>query len=341
MHTIGIYSSMIQGLADSREALSVIKGSGLLSGIETTEIAGTPEKIRNAGLKYSIHDPHLDGMNNLANPELPELFRSGDDAGLLHGIRAADAPVIGFHCGFAAAKVFKMKAFSDIPVFGTLYTVESDLYDQMMINLAALEEIINGPLPVYQWKCILIESMDYIRPLPVDWSIQSDEVIRNRKVIEETIHKIGVNAGYRFVHKPSFLRSLLHPSNQRPVPNTGFLWDISHNFITADSKIAEGSFAGTIEDYFEEVLKAVGTKTMQIHVNVPSGDSKSGYLDHHLPFKKKDALSDRILELTRFVVKNAPELKVITLEISGGPDPVIFARDMALQAKYFVQQVFE
>jgi hypothetical protein len=100
----------------------------------------------------------------------------------------------------------------------------------------------------------------------------------------------------------------------------GFLFDIGHVFITADTKINKGLYSGSIEDYFNELIEIVGDKIYQIHVNVPEGNPEIGYSDSHLPFTKGDSLSDRILRLTRMVIKKSSNLKIFTLEIRGSRD---------------------
>lgn len=336
---ISIYSSLIKGLADHRRALEIIRKSGILSGLETTELSETSKKIRDSGLLYSIHDPHLNGMNNLADPDLGALYRNMTNDHRMEIIREADAPVVGFHCGFAAARVFKMRAFSDVPVPDTLYSDKTVLYKQMMDNLREIEAVVNKPTANKSTKSILVESMDYLRPQPIDWTIQTEDAIKHKKIIEETIRRFGLNAGYRFVNEISFLDRIINPPLHQQFPTIGYLFDISHNFITADAKIHEGTYKGTVEDYFESIIKIAGIRTYQLHVNVPSGNSADGYLDHHLPFVKDNYLSDKILELTRFVVRNAPQLEVITLEISGATDPETFARNVTAQAQYFIKSV--
>ena len=63
------------------------------------------------------------------------------------------------------------------------------------------------------------------------------------------------------------------------------------------------------------------------------GNPEDGYADAHLPFRKGDALSDRILNLTRKVINSSPNLKTITLEIRGSKNmtPADFAHLMIQQ----------
>jgi sugar phosphate isomerase/epimerase len=337
---VAVYLSAVQGLAEHKMALDAIRKSGMVSGLETRELSDTSRKIKEAGLQYAIHDPHFKGMNNLADPLLGNLYRELLKDSRMEVIRHSDAPVVGFHCGYASSQVYKMSAYSDIPVPEKSYNDALQLRAVMLENLRIIDGVINHGLCLEKQKRILIESMDYIRPQPVDWSMQSEETRKNREAIEETISTLGVNAGLRFVHELSFLDSLLHPPDNESVAEIGYLFDISHLFITADAKIHEGIFIGSIEDYFEEVMRIAGSKIRQIHVNVPSGNEARGYLDQHRPFMKNDPLSDRILELARYVIKNAPDLSVITLEMAGHSDPLIFAVDMVKQAEYFTGRVF-
>lgn len=334
-----IYTSLIRNLASSEPALKTLKQCGAVAGIETVELNETAGKISQSGLKYGIHDPHLSGMNNLGDPELASLYESAANQSLLNVIRYADAPVVGFHCGFAARQVYKMRAFSDIPVPGTFHENEEVLFQVMLTNLQRIENEINRTGLGAPRKTVLIETMDYIRPQKVDWNMQSPETLSRKTEIEDTISRFGVNASYRYVHELAFLRRLLTSLTPGENHSFGFLFDISHNFITADALIHEKKIEGTIEDYFESVIQSVGNQTRQIHVNVPSGDPYQGYLDHHRPFTPGNVLSDRILELTRFVVSNSPGLEVVTLEMYADATPENFASLMAAQAEYFLKRI--
>lgn len=339
---VQLYSSMIKGLTEDKEALAIFKKSGLFDGIETIELSErTIGQIKDAGLKYSIHDPHIDGMNNLANPGIRDLYQSIRNSRKLDIIREADAPTVGFHCGFSAKKVYKMKAFADVPYLNSFYSNEQELMSVISENLSFIENTINFQLDESQQKRILIEPMDYIRkqsqPL---WDIQSEEVIRNRAEIETVIDEFGVNAAYRFVTEPLFFSKVLKTFPENYLLQPGFLFDVSHCYISADTKIHEGSYKGSIENYFEDIVSSIQNRTYQIHLNVPGGDRTMGFLDQHKPFMKNDRLSEQIMELTKYVIQNSPLLQVLTLEVSGNKNanPVEFTC-MMIEQEEFINQL--
>jgi len=175
---------------------------------------------------------------------------------------------------------------------------------------------------------------EYAGNKPANGPVQSDKVKAHQHEIEQVFTEYGTNAALQWVSDISFFDDLFSELSNFGEQSIGFLFDISHVFITAEAKINLGLYSGTIEDYFNELIDIVKDKIYQIHVNVPEDNTKDGYSDAHLPFSPEDALSRRILSLTQQVIRNSPNLKVITLEIRGSKNlmPTEFARLMNQQA---------
>jgi hypothetical protein len=315
-----IYISLFDSLVKDSKAVEMIRQSGIISGIEISSFLSHFDPIKNAGLKCAAHDPQVFEMNNLGDPEWLQTFDSGVGKRVIEMVRKSDSPVVAFHCGFSAQKVYKMCAYPEAPVESTLYENREDLLSMITMNILGFERLLNHTVSSDSKKLVLLEPMDYSRDKPVNWSVQSDEVKARQHEIEQVFKKYGTNASLRWVTDISFIGDFFKGLSLTEGEAIGFLFDIGHVFITADTKINKGLYSGSIEDYFNELIEIVGDKIYQIHVNVPEGNPEIGYSDSHLPFTKGDSLSDRILRLTRMVIKKSSNLKIFTLEIRGSRD---------------------
>ncbi len=329
-----IYISLFDGLVNDSEAVEMIRQSGIISGIEIYSLLSHFEPIKNAGLKCAAHDPQVFEMNNLGDPGWLSIFETSRGKKVIELIKRTDSPVVAFHCGFSAQKVYKMRAYPEAPVASTLYENREDLLSTITRNITGIERLLNQSANIGSQKQVLLEPMDFSRSKPVNWQMQSDEVKAHQIEIEQVFREYGTNAALRWVSDISFFDDIFRELSSLGENSIGFLFDISHVFITADAKINLGIYSGTIEGYFDELIDIVKDKIYQIHVNVPEGNTKDGYSDAHLPFSTGDALSDRIFSLTQQVIRNSPNLKTITLELRGSKNliPKEFARLMNQQA---------
>lgn len=318
-----IYISLVNDLVRDREALRILKESGIVSGIETSDIDEQVEMVKDAGLKFSSHKSEV----ILSNPNCADLF----DSRLLDVIINSDAPTIGFHCGYSAERIYKFRGFPNVPIPNTLITDKDNLLKKITDNIVLIENKINQNLQ--KNKQVVVESLDYSREKPIPWDQQIDEIKNNKKEIEEIVVKYGINAGILYVTEPSFIKKVLDKTK------TGFLFDIGHVFISADAKKYKGEFKGAIEDYFDEMLKVSNGRTYQMHLTVPEGNDKEGYSDYHCIFTPGERLSDHIIELTQEVVKKSPELSVLTLEMKTNFKPVEHAKEMIKQAEYVIKKL--
>lgn len=338
---VQVYASFKYDITEEREikqALAVLKQSGIISGIELPVINQDIERIQEAGLKVSSHNPGLDLTLNLGDPNFLDVFLTQDGQRVIEVARKSDAPTVGFHCGFSAEKVIKMYGCPDVPFPGTLIKNRDLLLQRIAQNLAGLEQRINSGSDQSQRKQIVLETVDYSRNRPIDWPSQRREADEQRGFIEELIKVHGINAGYMFVTEPDFVSSVLDlASKQTRVPE-GFLFDIGHVFISADAKTNEGKYK-RVEDYIQDMAQAGKGRTYQMHLTVPKGDNKTGYNDSHLPFTKGDKFGERILSIAKDVVIDTPELAVVTFETRTNLGPVEHARAMVKQAEYVLNKL--
>jgi len=345
-----IYVSWVKGLPQDEEALRILRENNL--GVEMSNIDGQVEMIQDAGVRFSSHTPGLNLTLNLAKPDFMEAFEGEQGERLLQVIKSSDAQVVGFHLGYSANHVYKMMAYPNIPTPKTIITDRQVLLETFAENLArAWSEInryinrITGATSEAVRKTIVVETLDFSRKRPILWNLQSEEAKSHQEKIQGIVDQYGINAGILHVTEPSFIKDILKKTDsyciepgRLPEP-VEFLFDVGHNFISADAKINNREFSGSVEDYFEEMLRAAAGRVRQLHLTVPAGNDEEGYSDQHRPFTPGDPLSDRILGLSKLIYKESPEVLQITLEIKTDLPPVDHAKKMVAQAEYIVQQL--
>lgn len=346
MYFPDIYASWVKGLPQDRKALEILRDSGAVAGIEMSNIDEQVDMVQNGGLKFSAHTPGLNLTLNLAAPDFLRAFTCKEPttgARLFKIIKESDAPVVGFHLGYSAKKVFKMMAFPNIPSAETIITDRKELLNEMSQNLATLSMIFGS---LDEPKSVLIETLDWSRKgKAIPWDKQIQEALDNQEAIQRVMEQYGVNAGLLYVTEPDFVKEIFEMSDilypDSPNSPIGFIFDIAHNFIAADAKIHDGLFSGSIEDYFQSMLNVVKDRTYQLHLTVPAGNDEVGYADHHRAFTPGDPLSDRIMELSKMVFSKTPHLHLdlITLEIKTDLPPIEHAKAMVKQAEYVIKEL--
>ncbi len=97
---VEIYASWCTGLPSDKEALSIIKNSNLLVGIETCHVDGEIKQIIDFGLKYNLHNPlrnlHI-GLEN--NTFIPTMIQYPN---IVRALNESNPVAVGFHAGYSA-----------------------------------------------------------------------------------------------------------------------------------------------------------------------------------------------------------------------------------------------
>jgi hypothetical protein len=338
---VEIYISWVKGIIQDKEALDILGKSGVVSGIEMSNIGEDIDRIHDAGLKVSSHTPGLELTLNLANPGYMDAFAGEQGERLIQTVRESDATTVGFHCGYSAESVYKMQAYPNVPKEGTVIADREALLKRIVGNIVSLESRMNEGLPSQAQKQVVIETLDYSRQRQIPWDRQTQQFSdKEKQMIENVVAEYGINAGLLYVTAPEFVREVLDRSASSNVRPIGFLFDVAHNFISADAKRNESSFAGSVDEYFDEMLAAVGDRTYQIHLAVPSGNSEEGYSDNHNIFGRDGVITDKIVSLAKVVVMRSPKLDTVTLEMKTGLDTLEHAKEMVRQAEYAMKQLF-
>ena len=165
-----------------------------------------------------------------------------------------------------------------------------------------------------------------------------EEALKQREYIEKVIKNHGINIGYMFISEPDFVNGVLNlAAGQSSIP-PGFLFDVAHIFISADAKTTEARY-NKIENYIDAIMNVSKGRTYQMHLAVPFGDDKSGYIDSHRLFAKGDILAERLLDIAKKVINSTPELKVVTFETRTNFGPVEHAKAMVKQADYVLNEL--
>jgi|GEM_PF-1707305 len=159
-----------------------------------------------------------------------------------------------------------------------------------------------------------------------------DKVL-DKKIIFETppyhptLFVNGNQSALSVVSSSEFVKQIFSKSR------AGYLFDISHIFVTAAAKIQRGEFNGEIEDYFAQMISVCATETYQLHLNVPTYSKENGFTDSHGVIKLNNSLGKRILLIAKEIVDSCPNLKLITLEMEPNLAPKKHAKLMIAQAK--------
>jgi uncharacterized protein (UPF0276 family) len=129
--------------------------------------------------------------------------------------------------------------------------------------------------------------------------------------------------GVKLMSSPAIIRRLLAETD------AGFLFDMSHLFITAANMGKERG--RPVDEILDELVEMTRGRVVQMHLNVPTWVN-GRYDDLHATLGD-DALSSRIWRLAQDVLDANPGIKVVTLEMYTSKDVVAHARAMVAQAE--------
>jgi hypothetical protein len=257
-----IYVSWAKGLPQDKEALELIKKSGVVAGIELSRVGQDIELIKASGLHYNLHNPLRDYKMGLDSQYfVPTMERLG----MLSYCALSKPSVIGFHTG----------------------------YSSLMEKDSSKEKIMANTLRSIKF---LDQNLD-------------KKIIFESTVYQKNLFHLGDKKLAAYVTSSQFFKEIIQKSG------AGFLFDVSHNFISGKTKIMEKEYFGTIEDYFAEILEVVAKETFQMHFNIPNGDNKKGFVDTHGIIKPSRTNSKQLLLLAKEIIDSCPNIKTVTLEM--------------------------
>ncbi len=267
------YGSCYPNLPKNKKALSLLKKSKYIQGLELCELNKNIDIIKQSKLKVSIHNPlralHL-GLEN-------EKFIQNMTEEKLIACKKTDTNLIGFHAGYQ--------------------TIE-DAHNPYITRRRTIKSIkfLKKNIP----QKIIFESPPYINN---HWG-------RKRRKIAS----------------PEYIKKLLKYSD-------GYLFDISHNFITMKNLEKQG-----INEYRRKILQTTKGKVLQIHLNCPVLKNNELWIDSHSWFTGR-RYENEVLDFTKDVLKMNPQLKIITLEIKTNKPALEHAQILIQQVKYLREKL--
>ncbi len=323
-----IYVSWCKRLSESQEAMKLLKESAFVTGIETCNYGDDEKKFQEVGLKVSIHNPNRFLKLDLTDEHLVDILTSKEHGAMLEVMKKENAHVVGFH---TCHKIFflhkKMVLKADEDEVSIISHDDEVLMNNIINNLLRLENLINKGLDNDNKKKILFETSPFYDPKVVEKRDFSSE---REKIIVKLVS---------YFTSPDFIRKVLEHPEIKANGNFGFLFDVSHVFITANTKVLSKKFKGKEEDYIKEIIDAAKGKIYQVHINVPNGSIEKGLVDAHNPLTLGGLKSEKVLSFVREVLKHNPGLTTITLEMQAGNDPISHAKVLVEQAELIAKEL--
>jgi endonuclease IV len=127
-----------------------------------------------------------------------------------------------------------------------------------------------------------------------------------------------------------FIRKLIEETG------CGYLFDVSHVWVSVSTRQTwKGEDA---REYIRNILREFGPNIRQMHLNVCKGDWEDGFDDAHKIFKEGESNSELIMDIAKEVIAHAPNLKIITLEMTTGLAPLEHTQELLEQARYLKEK---
>ncbi len=168
---VEIYGSWCPGLVEDKEALKLVKDSGVLAGIELSNAEST-SALEDAGVKFNLHNPLFRKKIGLDHPSFrDELIKSPE---IVVACKKSSPPALGFHAGYEPLEHKNIK--TDL------------IANHILRNLKFLDESMD--------KKIIFESAPYAEPHFEKGDIDAVRYISSPEFFKRIISQS--NAGYLF-----------------------------------------------------------------------------------------------------------------------------------------------
>lgn len=326
---VEIYVSWVKGLPKNKEALSILKQSSFVSGIEMFNTGEDIELFRAAGLKVSIHNPIKPFYRDLCNKSLLPFLKERKNSYLLKAIMSSDAKVIGFH---TYSKVLQIEAYAmdGKPLGNQIYEMksENEIRDLMIENLLCLEQEINKNLAEDKKKKILFETYPYAN---------FNKIKEKKNILSKEYLAFLKKAG--MLNRPEFLRSVFEDERIKGNESIGFLFDIAHVFVAINNLVNDGEIKAERDECIKEIIEATKGRVYQLHISAPKNCGDNVYVDKQEKLVKGDEDSMMMLRIAKEVLKNNPLLQTISLEINTHLDPINHAKELVAQAELVAKEL--
>ena len=330
---VELYTSWCKGLAQSKQALDILKACPFITGIETLNSGGELGLFQKAGLKVSVHNPIKMINCGLNDGRLVSELKKKKNAYVLDSVRKADAGTAGFHAYNKMLPV-ELHVMKNKPLPEGIFEKESleQIRNNIVKNLVFLEREINKNNSNYNRKLngkkILFETQPYTNFSKLK---NSANKIGEREMM--ILRKAGM------MSTPKFLASILNNKQIKGNNNMGFLFDISHVFISVKTMIENKELNEELEAYIKKVIDASKGSVYQLHIACPTTLAKGVYVDDQAELKKGECMSKQVLSIAKQVLQANPGVVSIALEIDTHLNPVAHAKKLVEQAEMVANEL--
>ena len=299
------YATWSKGLAESSEALGLLRREGI-AGVETCNTDGEVDRILDAGLEVSCHNPFLEHREyalNLADPGLPKIFDGEYGRRLLEVMR--NSARVSVHCGYSATRIRKDHGFQDVTAMSEHVNDREELIARFAAGLKCLKEAVNGGQDGQGGES------EETRIDMENLCIQGDNPMLRR------LPGSDLNAGKSYVTEPGFVGRVLRTADVM------YVFDVPHCLVTANTMMLrhnDGCYGE--EEYVDAMIEAGRGRVCQLHLNMPAGEADSGYCDFHLPLAGGDCRTERVMDIAAEVLRqNEGMVEAVTPEIYASGEP--------------------
>ncbi|MBU1198568.1 MAG: hypothetical protein KKF46_02605 [Nanoarchaeota archaeon] len=322
-----IYVSWCKGLADSEEALKILRESPYVTGVETLNYDRDEKKFQKAGLKVSIHNPTRFLNIDLSDSEFIDVITSKENSHMLNGIRTENAYTAGFHiCHKIYFKEGKLVLKDEIDEKSITIHDEEVVFNNILNNLLQIEKLINKGFPEDKKKKVLFETNTFYDP----------KILEKRDYKSEK-EKLTVELVKYFSSLEFYKKILNHPKIHNE--NFGLLFDVAHVIATASTNVLSKIYKGTQDDFINELINISKGRVYQLHLNAPKGNLKTGIIDGHKSFTLDEPKTELILGYAKEILNQNPNLTTVTLEMYTNQEPVKHAQILAEQAELVAKKL--
>lgn len=332
---VELYVSWCKGLAQSKQALDILRACPVVSGVESRDVRGELSLFNAAGLKVSVHNPIRIINLGLNDEILISALKQKVNEHMLNNIRKAQAGAVGFH-SYNKELMVEDNLFRAASLPENFYDSESleQIREQIILNLVFLENEINKNMEKDKEKKILFETHPYVN-------------LANLKETKDKITKpqleIMRNAG--LMNKPEFIASIFNDERIRANKNIGLLFDTAHIFISLRTMIDNGDVKGDINHSIKKIIDVSKGRVYEMHIARPTKLEDNVYVDDQHALIKGEAMSNFVLNIAKKVLEKNHGMMSITLEINTSsdpenhPEPVGHAKKLVEQAELVAKEL--
>jgi hypothetical protein len=323
---VELYTSWCKGLAQNKEALTILKNCPFISGIETINSHKELELFQKAGLKVSIHNPIKMVNCALSNDNLGDELDKKENAYILDSIRNSDGKAVGFHAYQNTLRIEAHVRFGK-PLSDSFLQDESlkQIRKNIVKNLLYLEKKVNKGL--VNQKKILFETQPY-----VDFTKLKNPMNKVSEQQMVLVRKAGM------MSSPEFILSILDDKKIKANKNIGFLFDVAHIFISVQTRIDNNELKEDVDSYISKIINDTKGRIYEMHIACPIKLTEGLYVDDQKELGTDD-MSRQAWKIAKQVYQANPDILSITLEIDTHLEPVEHVKKLVQQGELVTNEL--